>query len=139
MNYSKFTNKEENFRHLQICIQIESYLIHNHNVSPKREWYLILDGEDHIISSPLPEITLAQKSRCNKYRNPDLMWWNGGLYILEIDGVIHHIKSANTEKRNNIYKNNNCKFIVIETFEIINGKVKNKSIESILKELDSKI
>ena len=135
----KFANREENFRHLQICIQIESHLIHIHKVSPKREWYLILDEEDHIISSPLPEITMAQKARGGRYRNPDIMWWKDGLHILEIDGIIHHIKSANTAKRNKIYKNNNCKFIVIEIFEMIDGKIKNKSIESILQELDSKI
>lgn len=140
LNYSKFTNKEENFRHLQICIQLESYLIHNYNLLPKREWYIILDKEDHIIGIPTFEITLAQKSRKEKYRNPDLLWWNNGLWILEVDGYVHYIKSENTEKRDNIYENNNCKYIKIDTFEINdNGKIINRSIEDIIKELDSKI
>ena len=106
---------------------------------PKREWFLILDHEDRIIGLPRYEITLAEKSRKERYRNPDLLWWDNGLVILEVDGYVHYVKSANTEKRNNIYKNNNCKFMVIETFEMIDGKVKNKSIEKILKELDDKL
>lgn len=140
LNYSKFTNKEESFRHLQICIQLESYLIHNHNVIPHREWYLILDHEDRIIGSPRFEITNAQKSRKEKYRNPDLLWWNNGLWILEVDGYVHHIKSANTEKRDTIYNNNNCKYIKINTFKLNDkGKVINKEIGEMIKELDDKI
>lgn len=139
LNYSKFTNKEENFRHLQICIQIESYLIHTHNLQPRREWYLIFDHEDHIIGVPQFEITLAQKNRKEKYRNPDLLWWDDSLWILEIDGVVHHIKSANTEKRDKIYQNNNVKYIVIKTYEMGEKKIINRSIEDIIIELDMKI
>ena len=140
LSFKRFTNKEENFRHLQICIQLESYLIHSHNVIPKREWYIILDNEDHIIGVPTFEITLAQKSRKEKYRNPDIIWWNNGLWVLEVDGVVHHIKSANTEKRDNIYKNNNCKYIVLNTFEMSDkGKIINRKIEDMISELDSKI
>ena len=135
----KFYNREENFRHLQICIEIERHLIKKYKLLPKREWFLILDHEDRIIGLPRYEITLAEKSRKERYRNPDLLWWDNGLVILEVDGYVHYVKSANTEKRNNIYKNNNCKFMVIETFEMIDGKVKNKSIEKIIKELDEKM
>lgn len=77
--------------------------------------------------------------RKQKYRNPDLIWWDNGLVIMEVDGYVHYVKSANTEKRNQIYKNNNCKFIVIETFEMGKTKVVNKSLEKILKEVDEKI
>lgn len=138
LNYSKFTNKEENFRHLQICIQIESYLIHTHNLLPKREWYIIFDSEDHIIGIPRFEITEAQKKRKEKYRNPDILFWDNGLWVLEIDGFVHHIKSENTEKRDKIYKQNNCKYIVIKTYEM-KDKVINRSIEDIISELDEKI
>lgn len=136
----KFYNKEETQHHLKVCIAVKNHLINKHNIMAKREWYIILDDEDKIIGSPLPGITIAQKSRKQKYRNPDLLWyWGENLYILEIDGFVHYTKSSKTEKRNTIYKNNNCHFIIIETFELVNGKVKNKPIEKILKELDEKI
>ena len=134
----KFTNKEETQRHLQICIAIESHLIKK-GLLPKREWYLVLDQEDRIVGLPRYEITQAERLRREKYRCPDILWWNDGLYILEVDGYVHYVKSSKTEKRNTIYKNNNCHFIIIETFEMIDGKVKNKSIEKIIKELDSKM
>jgi len=108
---------------------------------PRREWYLVLDQEDRIVGLPRFEITEAQKLRREKYRCPDLMWWNNGLWILEVDGYVHYIKSEKTNDRNEIYHNNNCKFIVIETFELLEGKTKvsNRSIESILREVDEKI
>ena len=134
----KFTNKEETQRHLQICIAIESHLIKK-GLLPKREWYLVLDQEDRIVGLPRYEITRAEKLRRERYRCPDILWWDDGLWILEVDGYVHYVKSSKTEKRNKIYKNNNCHFIIIETFEMIDGKVKNKSIEKILKELDDKL
>ena len=138
LNKSKFTNKEETQHHLKICIEIERHLIKK-GLLPKREWFLILDHEDKIIGIPKYEITEAEKMRKQKYRNPDLIWWDNGLVIMEVDGYVHYVKSANTEKRNQIYKNNNCKFIVIETFEMGKTKVVNKPIEKILKEVDEKI
>ena len=135
---NKFTNLEENQHHLKTCVEIERHLIKK-GLLPKREWYIILDQEDHIIGLPTFEITHAQKSRNEKYRNPDLLWWDNGLWILEVDGVVHHIKSANTEKRDNIYKNNNVKYIVIQTYEMGEKKIVNKKIENILKEVDDKI
>ena len=134
----KFYNKEETQHHLKVCIEIEKHLIKK-GLLPKREWYLVLDQEDRIVGLPRFEITQAERLRRERYRCPDILWWNNGLYILEVDGYVHYVKSSKTEKRNTIYKNNNCKFIVIETFELVNGKVKKKSIQNILKELDEKI
>jgi hypothetical protein len=137
---NRFYNREETQRHLKICIEIERHLIEKYKLLPKREWFLILDHEDHIIGLPRYEITVAEKARKERYRNPDLLWWDNGLVILEVDGYVHYVKSANTEKRNKIYKNNNCKFMVIETFELNEkGKVVDKPIENIIKELESKI
>ena len=135
----KFHNREETQHHLRVCIAVAKHLVSNHGLCPKREWYIILDREDRIVSIPQFEITKAQALRKEKYRNPDLLWWDNGLWICEIDGYVHHIKSANTEKRDNIYKNNNCKYIVIETFEMGKTRVVNRSIESIINELDYKI
>ena len=82
--------------------------------------------------------------RKESYRNPDLLWWNNGLWILEVDGYIHHLKSGKTKKRNKIYENNNCKFITVETYELgdrmlKNNRVKNRTIESIINDVDMKI
>ena len=137
----KFYNKEENQRHLQICIEIERHLIKK-GLLPKREWFLILDHEDHIIGLPRYEITVAEKARKNKYRNPDIIWIDSfGLWILEIDGLVHYIKSGKTSKRNNIYENNNCNFIILETFELKenSSKIINKPMEKLISELDCKI
>lgn len=135
-----FYNKTENLHHLKICIAIEKHLI-SKGLQPRREWYLVLDQEDRIVGLPRFEITEAQKLRCERYRCPDLMWWNNGLWILEIDGFIHYVKSEKTKKRNEIYHNNNCHFIIIETFELLEGKtrVSNRPIEKIIRELDEKI
>ena len=139
-NIQKFTSKTETFHHLKICLAIEKHLI-SKGFQPRREWYLVLDHEDRIVGLPRYEITQAERLRCEKYKCPDIIWWNNGLWVLEVDGVIHHIKSNKTKQRNTIYKNNNCKFIVLETFELLEGKTKvsNRSLESILKELDEKI
>ena len=135
----KFYNKEETFHHLKICIEIESHLIKK-GFNPKREWYLVLDQEDRIVGLPRFEITQAERLRRERYRCPDILWWNNGLWILEVDGMIHYIKSENTSKRDKIYMNNNCKYIVLNTYEInMNGKIINRSIENIIKELDIKI
>ena len=140
MNISKFTNKEETQHHLKICIEIERHLIRKYNVLPRREWYLVLDQEDRIIGLPRFEITQAEKLRREKYRCPDILYWDNGLWIIEVDGLVHYIKSEKTEKRNKIYKNNNCHFIVLETFELNDkGKVVNRKIENIISELDKKI
>ena len=138
---NRFYNREENQRHLKICIDIERHLIKKYNLIPHREWFIILDNEDKFIGDPKHEITLAQKNRKERYRNPDLLWHDGKqLHILEVDGWVHYLKSAKTEKRNKIYKNNDCKFIVIETFELNEkGKVIDKPIETIISELDKRI
>lgn len=135
---NRFTNKEETQHHLKICIEIERHLIKK-GLLPKREWYLVLDQEDRIVGLPRFEITQAEKLRREKYRCPDIMFWDNGLWILEIDGFVHYVKSSKTEKRNQIYQRNNCNFIIIETFELVGDKVKNKNIEKILKEVDDKI
>ena len=136
-NIQKFTNKTETFHHLKVCIAIEKHLI-SKGFQPRREWYLVLDHEDRIIGLPRFEITQAEKLRRERYRCPDIMYWNNGLWIIEIDGYIHHIKSEKTNKRNEIYRNNNCNFIIIETFEIKDGssRVTNKPIEKIINEVD---
>ena len=135
----KFYNKEETQHHLKICIAVARHLVNNHSLCPKREWYLILDQEDRIVSIPQFEITIAQKARGERYRNPDIIWWDNGLWICEVDGYVHHVKSGNTEKRDKIYRNNNCKYIVIQTYEMGKTRVVNRSIESIINELDYKI
>ena len=98
-----------------------------------------MDQEDRIIGLPRYEITQAEKLRRERYRCPDILWWNNGLWILEIDGYVHHIKSEKTEKRNEIYKNNNCIFITINTYEMGETRIKNRKIEDIINELDDKI
>lgn len=100
---------------------------------------MFLDNEDIIRGIPVPYITKRQKDRKEKYRNPDIIWWDNGLWVLEVDGYVHHIKSGKTETRNKVYENNNVKFIAIETFHMVNGRVKSRSIEDIKKELDLRI
>jgi hypothetical protein len=136
MSIRKFTNKEETQFHLQVCISLKTHIQKKYNLIVHREWYIILDNNDKIVGIPTQYITEAQKARREKYRNPDLLWWNNGLYILEVDGYVHHIKSGKTEKRNDIYKNNNVKFMTVNTYEMGKNSVKNRSIESIINEVD---
>ena len=98
-----------------------------------------MDKEDNITEIPKQHISQSQKKRKESYRNPDLLWWDNGLWILEVDGYIHYIKSAKTEKRNKIYRNNNVKFITVDTYEMGKTKVVNRTIESIINDVDSKI
>jgi hypothetical protein len=136
---SRFTNREETQHHLQVCLQLKSHISKKFSVPVHREWYIILDHEDKFADVPQFEITNAQKARKNRYRNPDLIWFKNGLWILEVDGYVHHIKSEKTSDRNKIYHNNNCKFLTVETYEIVGSTVKNKPIEKIIKEFDEKI
>lgn len=139
MGISKFTNREENQFHLNVCIEIEKRLIHYHNVMPKREWYLILDREDKFIGMPRYEIINSDILRNERYRCPDLLWWDNGLWVLEVDGYVHYIKSEKTEKRNKIYRNNNCHFITVDIYEMGKTRVQNRKIDDIIKEVDMKI
>jgi hypothetical protein len=106
-----FTNREETQFHLKVELALKSHIQKTYDVSVKREWYILLDKEDHIIDIPKENISDAQKKRKESYRNPDLLWWDDGLWILEVDGYVHHLKSGKTAKRNKIYNNNHCKFI----------------------------
>lgn len=133
---SRFTTKEENQHHLQVCIALASHLTRHYNFIVHREWFIVLDNEDKFVGIPRYEITEYEKSRKNKYRNPDLMWCDNGLWILEVDGYVHYIKSAKTDDRNNIYKNNDCKFLTIDIYEMVGDKVKNKPLTKIIDELD---
>ena len=124
---------------MKVCIAIEKHLIHKYKLVPRREWYLVLDHEDRIIGMPRYEITQVEKLRSERYRCPDLIWYDNGLWILEVDGFVHHLKSSKTEKRNEIYRNNNCNFLIINTYEMGKTRVINREIESILLELDKKM
>ena len=134
-----FTNREETQFHLRVELAIKSHIQKTYDVSVKREWYILLDNEDRIIDIPKQHISDAQRKRKESYRNPDLLWWDDGLWILEVDGYVHHLKSGKTEKRNRIYENNNCKFISVETYEMGKTRVQNRTIENIIKDVDKKI
>jgi len=134
-----FYNKEETQFHLKVCIELKNHIQRKYKFWVHREWYLILDDEDIIRGVPQEHITEDQKLRREKYRNPDLLWWNNGLWILEVDGYVHHKKSANTEKRDNVYQKNNCKYLVVKTYEMGKTKVINRSIQSIIDEVDLKL
>jgi len=134
-----FTNREETQFHLNVELAIKSHIQKTYGVIVRREWYILLDKEDHIIDIPKEHISDAQKKRKESYRNPDLLWWDNGLWILEVDGYVHHLKSEKTAKRNKIYNKNNCKFITVETYEMGKTRVQNRSIENIIKDVDIKI
>ena len=134
-----FTNREETQFHLKVELALKTHIQKKYNVGVKREWYILLDKEDHITEIPKQHISYAQKKRKESYRNPDLLWWDNGLYILEVDGYIHYLKSEKTAKRNKIYRNNNVKFITVDTYEMGKTRVVNRTIESIINDVDMKL
>jgi len=136
-----FTNREETQKHLKYVIQVQSYLIKKYNVIPKREWFITLDHEDKFSAKPHEFISEVQKMRRDSYRCPDLVFYDKEvLFIVEIDGFVHYIKSEKTNKRNQIYLNNKCNFIAIDTYDIDGkGKIIDRDIEKVFKELDYKI
>ncbi len=134
-----FTNREETQFHLRVELAIKSHIQQTYGVIVRREWYILLDNEDHIIDIPKEHISDAQRKRKESYRNPDLLWWDNGLWILEVDGYIHHLKSGKTATRNKIYENNNVKFITVDTYEMGDKRVQNRKIENIIKDVDMEI
>ena len=134
-----FYNREETQFHLKVELAIKSHIQKTYSVIVRREWYILLDKEDHIIDIPKENISQAQKKRKESYRNPDLLWWDNGLWVLEVDGYVHHIKSGKTEKRNKIYENNNLKFITVKTYKMGKTGIQNRTIESIINDVDKKI
>ena len=134
-----FTNREETQFHLKVELALKAHIQKKYNVLVKREWYVLLDKEDKITDIPKQHISQAQKKRKESYRNPDLLWWDNGLWILEVDGYVHYIKSEKTEKRNKIYRNNNLNFITVDTYEMGKTRVVNRDIENIIKDVDMKI
>lgn len=134
-----FTNREETQFHLRVEIALKTHIQNKYNVSVKREWYILLDSEDKITEIPKQHISWKQKKERGSFRNPDLLWWDHGLWILEVDGYIHYLKSEKTTKRNRIYEGNNVKFITVDTYHMGKTRVQNRDIESIINDVDMKI
>lgn len=109
--------KREGQSDTQQLIEIKSYLRKKYKIDVKREPYLLFNLEDELIS--IKDSVSLVASPVFKVRNPDLLWIDKyGMWIIEIDGMVHLRNSEKTEKRNKLYLKNNIKLIVVSLYEL---------------------
>jgi hypothetical protein len=97
-------------------IQIASYIRRTHNVKVKREPHLLFNIETNRISKVKDIIDGVTKKDLNDnyQKRPDILWIDQyGMWITEIDGAVHDRKVEKTLKRNELFRSNNIKLIVV--------------------------
>ena len=98
----------------QQLIQIKSYLKKRWHLDFKREWYIGFEN-DKLITI----VERVPKGTQFKWKNPDLLYMGKyGMIIIEVDGTVHDRKMLDTWKRNELYKSNGIKLVVLNLAEI---------------------
>ena len=93
-------------------IEIASYLRKKYKAKVKREVYLIFNI-DNKLKGIKEFVTKADLNDCTA-KNPDLLWIDKyGMWIVEVDGAVHDRKVEKTNQRNELFRNNNIKLIVV--------------------------
>lgn len=93
-------------------IAIASYLRKKYKTKVKREAYLIFNINNKLIKIK-EYVTKADLNDCTA-KNPDLLWIDKyGMWIVEVDGAVHDRKVEKTNQRNELFRNNNIKLIVV--------------------------
>ena len=63
-------------------------------------------------------MTKADLNDCTA-KNPDLTWIDKyGMWIIEVDGAVHDRKVEKTNQRNELFRSNNIKLIVVNLAEL---------------------
>ena len=98
-------------------IAIASYLRKKYKTKVKREAYLIFNINNKLIKIK-DYVTKADLNDCTA-KNPDLLWIDKyGMWIVEVDGAVHDRKVEKTNQRNELYRSNNIKLIVVNLSEL---------------------
>ena len=98
-------------------IAIASYLRKKYKVKIKREAYLIFNIDNKLIKIK-DYVTKADLNDCTA-KNPDLLWIDKyGMWIVEVDGAVHDRKVEKTNQRNELFRSNNIKLIVVNLAEL---------------------
>jgi len=93
-------------------IAIASYLRKKYKTKVKREAYLIFNIDNKLIKIK-EYVTKADLNDCTA-KNPDLLWIDKyGMWIVEVDGAVHDRKVEKTNQRNELFRSNNIKLIVV--------------------------
>ena len=93
-------------------IQIASYLRQKYKVKVKREAYLLFNINNKLKS--VKEYVTRADLNDHHVKNPDLLWIDKyGMWIAEIDGAVHDRKVEKTNKRNELFRSNGIKLIVV--------------------------
>ena len=98
-------------------IAIASYLRKKYKVKVKREAYLIFNIDNKLIKIK-DYVTKADLNDCTA-KNPDLTWIDKyGMWIIEVDAAVHDRKVEKTIQRNELFRSNNIKLIVINLADL---------------------
>ena len=93
-------------------IQIASYLRQKYKVKVKREAYLLFNINNKLKS--VKEYVTRADLNDHHVKNPDLLWIDKyGMWIVEVDGAVHDRKVEKTNKRNELFRSNGIKLIVV--------------------------
>jgi len=100
-------------------IQIASYLRKKYKIQVKREPYLIF-GHDDKLKSITDTVKRNQTIKdVTTIKNPDLLWIDKyGMWIIEVDGAVHDRKVEKTIKRNELFRKNHIKLIVVNLADL---------------------
>ena len=101
-------------------VELGQFLRETTDYRVEREWYIVFDKRDGNTGSVYCK-NIPDKVRWD-FRNPDILLidkkTNKLILIIELDGAIHEIKMADTEKRNNQYEDAGLPFITLTPAEI---------------------
>ena len=114
---------KQNFQNdIYLLIRLGKYLRQKYNMEFRREWYVGFDKTSGKAVKILREVRYDQMEGL-RWKNPDLLCLHPktGLWIIEVDGKVHNVEVAKTNKRNEIYKNAGIKYIVLD-LELIKFK-----------------
>ena len=93
-------------------IEIASYIRQKYKVKVKREAYLLFNIDNKLKS--VKEYVTKADLNDHHVKNPDLLWIDKyGMWIVEVDGAVHDRKVEKTLKRNELFRSNNIKLIVV--------------------------
>ncbi len=130
INYGQ--KKQEGASDTAQLIDIANYLKTRYKIDAKREWYIIFNRETEKIERILQSVKKSdlgiheknqdgyeEYTETSFARNPDILWIDKyGLWVLELDGAVHDRLVAKTNKRNELYKYNHIKLIVVNIADL---------------------
>ena len=102
---------------IDLLIEIKQFLAKK-GIIAHLEWYVLFEKNNHKIEN-VCEIVTKEEAGYYLVRNPDLCWMKDNkLNIIEVDGKVHDYHIFKTQSRNQLYRDAEIDFVVLNLAEI---------------------